>query len=80
MCFVDLDKALYIVPMTVFEWSMAKKAISEAFIRSVVSLYEEAKTRDRVDSELTEEFEVKVVMYRICAVSIFAVVLDCMIK
>ena len=57
---------------------MRKKEIPEILLRSVMSLYEGAKTRVRVDSELSEEFEVKVWMHRRSVVSpfIFYVVVD----
>ena len=44
----------------------------------VMSLYEGAKTRVRVDSELSEEFEVKVGMHQGSVLSpfLFAVVID----
>ena len=43
---------------------MRKKGIPEVVVRSLdKSLYERAKTRTRVDSELAEEFEVKVGMH-----------------
>ena len=35
----------------------------EALVGPLVSMYEGAKTRVKVDSELSEEFEVKVGMY-----------------
>ena len=38
---------------------MALNGILEVWVSSVMSLYEGAKTRFRVDSELSEEFEVK---------------------
>ena len=46
--------------------------------RSVMSLYERVKTRVRVDSELSEEFEVKVGMHQGSVLSHFpfAVVVD----
>ena len=44
---------------------MRKKRIPEAvLVRSLMSLYEGAKTRIRVDSELSEEFEVKLGMHQ----------------
>ena len=46
------------------EWAMRKKGIPDVLVRSVRSLYEGAKTRVRMDSELFEEFEVKVGMYQ----------------
>ena len=41
-----------------------KKGIPEVLVRSVMCLYEGAKTRVGVDSELLEEFEVKVWMHQ----------------
>ena len=43
---------------------MRKNRIPAVFVRSVMSLYEGAKTRVRVDSELSDEFEAKVVMHQ----------------
>ena len=37
---------------------MRKKGIQEVLVRQVMSLYEGAETRARVDSALSEEFEV----------------------
>ena len=62
MCFVDLEKTIGRVPRIVLELVLRKKEIPEVLVRSVMSLYEGAKTRVRVDSELSEEFEVKVGM------------------
>ena len=45
MCFVDLEKAVNRVPRKVLEWAMRKKGITDVLVRSVMSLYEEAKTR-----------------------------------
>ena len=64
MCFVDLEKAFSSVPRKALEWALRKKEIPEVLVRSVTSLYEGAKTRVRVDSELSEEFEVKVEMHQ----------------
>ena len=57
---------------------MRKKGIGEIFVKSVMSLYEGAKTRVRVDSELSEEIEVKVGMHKGSVLShfLFAVVVD----
>ena len=60
MCFVDLEKTFDRVPRKVLEWALRKKGIPEVLVRSVMSLYEGAKTRVGVDSELLEEFEVGV--------------------
>ena len=64
MCFVDLEKAFDRVPREVLEWAMRKKGIPEVLVKSEMSLYEGAKTRVRVDSELSEECEVKVGMHQ----------------
>ena len=63
MCFLDLEKTFDIVLRKVLEWAMRKKGIQEVLVRSIMSLYEGAKIRVRVDSELPEEFEVKVGMH-----------------
>ena len=44
MCFVDFKKAYDRVPRKVLEWAMRKKEIPEVLARSVMSLYEGAKT------------------------------------
>ena len=54
VCFVDIEKALGRVPKKVLELAMRKKGILEVFVRSVMSPYEGANTRIRVDSELSE--------------------------
>ena len=58
--FVDLEKAFDRVPRKVLEWALRKKEIPEVLVRSVMSLYDGTTKRVRVDSELSEEFEVKV--------------------
>ena len=46
MCFVDLEKTFDRVPRTVMEWAMRKKEIPDILVRSVMSLYDGANTRD----------------------------------
>ena len=58
MCFVGLQTAFDRVPRNVLEWARRKKAIPEAWIRSVMSQYEGAWARVRVYFELLVEFEV----------------------
>ena len=60
MCFVDMEKAFDRVPRKVMEWAMRKKGLTEVMVRTVMSLYDGAKTRVRVGSAYFEEFEVKV--------------------
>ena len=43
---------------------MRRKEIPEVLVRSMMSLNKGAKTRVRVDCELSEEFEVKVGMHQ----------------
>ena len=71
MYFVDLEKAFDRVQKKVLEWAMRKKGIAEVLVRSVMSLYEGAMTRDRLDSELSEEFEAKVGMHQGSVLSFF---------
>ena len=61
-----------------FEWTLRKKEIPDVLVRSVMSLYERAKTWVRVNSELSDEFEVKVGMHQGSVLSPFliAVVVD----
>ena len=78
MCFVDLEKAFDRVPREVLEWALKKKGIPLKKFMSVMSLYEVRKKRVRVDSELSEEFEVEVGMHHASVLSPFllAVVVD----
>ena len=64
LCFVDLEKAFDRVPRKVLEWAMKKKEMPEVLVRSVANLYEGAKSRVRVDLELTEVFEVKMGLHQ----------------
>ena len=59
-------------------WALRKKGITEVLVRSVMSLYEGAKSRVGVDSELSEEFEIKVGMRQESMLSsfLFVVVAD----
>ena len=48
MSFVDLEKAFDRVPRKLFRWAMRKIGIPNVLVRSVMSLYDGAKTRVRV--------------------------------
>ena len=78
MCFVDMEKAFDRVPRKVMEWAMRKKSLSEVIVRAVMSLYDGAKTRVRMGSAYSEEFEVKVGVNQGSVPSplLFAIVLD----
>ena len=74
MCFVDIEKALKRSARKVLEQAMRKKVLA----KSVKSIYKGAKIRVRVDSELSAEFDAKVVMHQGSVMSPFlsAVVAD----
>ena len=61
---------------------MRKTRIPDVLVISVTSLYEGAKTRVRVDSELSEGFDVKVGMHQGSTLSsfLFAVVVNVVTK
>ena len=58
--FVDLEKAFDRVPRDVLWWAMRTLGVEEWAVRAVQSLYANAKSRVRVNGQLSEEFEVKV--------------------
>ena len=62
--FCGPEKTFDRVPGKVFEWSMRKNRTTEVLVRSVLSLNEGAKTRIRVDSQVSHEFKVKVGMHQ----------------
>ena len=76
MCFVDTEKAFVRVPRKVMEWAMRKKGLSKVIVRAVMSLYDGAKTRVRVGSAYSEEFEVKLGVHQGSVLSslLFAIV------
>ena len=45
VCFVDLEKAFFKVPRTVFELAMMKKGMPEVLVRSVMNLYDGSKDK-----------------------------------
>ena len=76
-----LEKAFDRVPKKVLEWEMRKKGMPEVWVRSMMSLCDGAKTGVRVDCELSENFEVKVVMHEESVLSPFcAIVVDVLIE
>ena len=78
MCFVDLEKAFDSVPNKVMVLSMRKKGISEAFVRALMSLYTGARTKLKVGTHLSEEFEASVGVHQCSVLSptLFAIVID----
>ena len=57
---------------------MKKRGIPDVLVRSMMSLHRGAKTRARLDSELSVEFEAKVGMHHgsVLSRSLFALVVD----
>ena len=58
--FVDLEKAFDRVPRKVLWWAMRSLGVEEWAVRAVQSMYANARSRVRVNGQLSEEFEVKV--------------------
>ena len=78
MCIVGLEKALDRVPRKVLEWAMRYKLIPEAFVRAVVSLYEGVRTKVKVGTHPSEEFDGNVGVHQGIALLplLFAIVID----
>ena len=57
--FGDMEKAFDRVPRKMMEWAMGKKGPSEVMVRTVMRLYNGAKTRVREGSAYLEEFKEK---------------------
>ena len=78
MRFVDMEKAFDRVPRKVMEWAMRKKGLSEVMVRSVMSLYDGAKTRVSMGSAYSEEFEVNVGVHQgsVLSLLLLAIVVD----
>ena len=78
MCFVNMEKAFDRVPRKVMEWAMIMKGLSEVIVQAAMSLYNGAKTRVRVGSAYSKEFEVKVGVHQRFVLSplLFVIVVD----
>ena len=73
-----MEKSFDRVPRKVMEWAMRKKGLSEVMVRAVMSLCDGAKTRVRVGSACSEEFEVKISIHQgsVLWPLLFAIVVD----
>ena len=80
MCFVDSEKAFDRVPRRVMKWAMRKKGLPEILVKAVTNLYQEAETKARVGSGLSEEFSVKFEVHQGSVLSplLFATVIVCL--
>ena len=77
-CIVDLEKAFDRVSKKVIEFALKKKGVEEKLVQTVMRLYEGARTRVRVDSELSEPFAIKVGVHQQSVLSplLFITVMD----
>ena len=70
-CFVDQYRTFDRVFMKVMDWAMRKKGIPDVLVGLVMSLYEGAKIRVRLDSEFKYELWVEVGMDHVSELSPF---------
>ena len=76
--FVDLEKAFDRVPREVTRWALRKLGVEEWLVRSVMCMYEDARTVVRTSVGETEPFEVKVGLHQgsILSPLLFIIVMD----
>ena len=76
--FVDLEKAFDRVPREVVSWSLRKMGVEEWLVRTVMTMYDKARTRVRTKHGDSEEFEVKVGVHQGSVLSpfLFVVVME----
>jgi len=76
--FVDLEKAFDRVPREVLWWALRKMGIEEWLVKVVQSMYQDVRSRVRVNSEFSEDFEVKVGVHQGSVLSplMFIIVLE----
>ena len=58
--FVDLEKAFDPVPRNALWWTMRRVGVEEWVIRAVKAIYENVKSRVRVNGQFSDEFNIKV--------------------
>ena len=60
------------------QWALRKKGLPEILVKVVISLYEVSKTKVKVGSKLSEEFDVVVGVHQGSVLSplLFAIVVD----
>ena len=76
--FVDLEKAFDCVPRKVLWWAMRKVGVEEWAIRVVQAMYENAKSKVRLNEKFSEEFNIKVGVHQGAVLSplLFIIVLE----
>ena len=77
-CFVDLEKAFDRVPRKLLWWAMRKLGVEELIVRLAQAMYNNARSRVRVGSEYSEEFEVGVGIHQgpVLSPLLFIIVLE----
>ena len=78
LAFVDLEKAFDRVPRRVIWWAMRKLGLEEWIVSLVQSMYKNTKSKVRVNSLFTDEFDVKVGVHQGSVLSplLFIIVLE----
>ena len=74
--FVDLEKAFDHVPRKVLWWVMWKVGVEEWIVRLVQAMYNNARSRVRVESDYSEEFGVGVHQGSVLSPLLFIIVLE----
>jgi len=76
--FVDLEKAFDRVPREVVRWALRKAGVDEWLVRTVLTMYEGAKTVIRTESGDSESFQVKVGLHQgsILSPLLFVIVME----
>ena len=64
MCLVDQEKTFDSVSRRVVEWAMRKKGIPEALVGAEMCLCDGAKTKVKVQTYLSEEFDLNVMEHQ----------------
>ena len=49
MFFIDFEKSVHIKLKKLIVWSVEKNRIPKALVRAMISLYDRAKTKDKVE-------------------------------
>ena len=73
--FVDLEKAFDCVPRKVIWWAMRKLGLEEWIVRLVQAMYNNTRSRVRVNNTYSDEFGVKVGVHQDSVPLLFAIVL-----
>ena len=78
LAFVDLEKASDHVPRKVIWWAMRKLGVEEWAIRVIQGMYKDAKSRVRINSKYSEDFNVNVGVHQGSVLSplLFIIILE----